>query len=97
MAAVVVEAEAATPVAVATAPHDADGAQKRRRRRGGRGRRTDQVVATDPAARSDAVTAAPREASAALPASEGHPRLRVRIKQAIKSWIRRLGMPRTQR
>jgi len=97
VAAVVVEAEAATPVAVATAPHDADGAQKRRRRRGGRGRRTDQVVATDPAARSDAVTAAPREASAALPASEGHPRLRVRIKQAIKSWIRRLGMPRTQR
>jgi len=94
-AAPVVEAVVApvmpAPHAAATAQAEADAAQKRRRRsRGGRGRRgAEQPVEQQPVA--------PRAEQAAITAAEQKPRLRARLKTAIKSWIRRLGMPRTQR
>jgi ATP-dependent RNA helicase RhlB len=72
---------------------EGDAAQKRRRRsRGGRGRR-----GAEQAAEQVAATAADVVQQPAAPQPEAHPRLRTRVKLAIKSWIRRLGMPRTQR
>ena len=82
-------AAAAAPVQV-PAETEGDAAQKRRRRsRGGRGRRgpgTQPVEQTADAAVDNAQQAPGKK-----------PRLRTRIKLAIKSWIRRLGMPRTRR
>ncbi|MGE3773125.1 MAG: ATP-dependent RNA helicase RhlB [Gammaproteobacteria bacterium] len=91
--AVPAEAPAAASVAAAGAARDGDGSGKRRRRRGGRGRRGDQPALAE-ARGGELATGAAAEAGTA---QDTQPRLRTRLKQAIKSWIRRLGMPRTQR
>ncbi len=81
-----VPAAAALPLAESPAH---DGSAKRRRRRGGRGRRGgEQQVAVEALGSAAADTGT---------AQDVRPRLHLRVKQAIKSWIRRLGMPRTQR
>jgi ATP-dependent RNA helicase RhlB len=82
----------AAAVAVVETETDADAAQKRRRRsRGGRGRRGPGAQPVELAA------SAAGDVTATQPASVQKPRLRTRIKLAIKSWIRRLGMPRNTR
>ena len=81
---------AAATVPVVETAEEGDAAQKRRRRsRGGRGRRGPGAQPVEQAANpvSDATSAQPTT----------KPRLRTRIKLAIKSWIRRLGMPRNTR
>ena len=88
--AVVAAPAAPVPRAADLQPSDVDGAQKRRRSRGGRGRRKGEPTA-------EQASAAPRAEQATATVAEQKPRLRTRLKQAIKSWIRRLGMPRTQR
>ncbi len=83
-----VDVPAAATVPLAESPAH-DGGAKRRRRRGGRGRRGgEQQVAVEALAGAAVDTGA---------AQDVRPRLHLRVKQAIKSWIRRLGMPRTQR
>ncbi len=84
----VVAAAVALPDIDATAEGDA--AQKRRRRsRGGRGRR-------GPGAQAVEQATSPALDTTTSPSAQ-KPRLRTRIKLAIKSWIRRLGMPRNTR
>ena len=86
-------AAAALPAVEAPAVREGEASgAKRRRRRGGRGRRGEQQAALE--TRTAELAGAPSDGGSA-PAVR--PRLHTRLKQAIKSWIRRLGGPRAQR
>ncbi len=91
---VAVESPAVSAAASTAVVRDADGSgAKRRRRRGGRGRRGPDLQSTGDVRTPESAGVAAETGTA----RDAPPRLRTRIKQAIKSWFGRLGKPRTRR